>query len=271
MKTFRRVVALASVLTLAGALAGSGNVSSRPREVRFEKGRTSATLQGTLTAGGEAVPSPPSQEYSLHAEAGQVMTIRFAGLDPGASFSVLCPHGGKLEAGRSTSWSSVLPVSGDYTVRIEKKKEPAPIPYALEVGVAGKPAPVAPRGVTGFYQYGKAGVPSLEVLEQPDGRVKFAFYAEWGGMVQNGPARVREVSGTAPLQNGTAVHQVGACKRTMAFTPNGVRISEEGECGAKTNLATFDGAYRKVSPCGNPTTRGTPGTLWTLEGLTGGA
>jgi hypothetical protein len=136
------------------------------------------------------------------------------------------------------------------------------------VGVAGKPAPVAPRGVTGFYQYGKAGFPSLEVLEQPDGRVRFVFYAEWGGVVENGPARIREVSGTVPLQNGTAVHQVGACKRTMAFAPNGVRISEEGECGAKTNLVTFDGAYRKVSPCASPVT---PGSSWTLEGLTGGA
>src|SRR5438270_6503852 len=107
MKTFRRVLTLVSVLTLAGSLAGSGNVSSRPREIRFEKGKTSTTLQGTLTAGGETAPLPSSDEYSLHSEAGQVMTIRFAGLDPGASFSVLCPHGGKLETGRSTSWSSV--------------------------------------------------------------------------------------------------------------------------------------------------------------------
>ncbi|HEY0510879.1 MAG TPA: hypothetical protein VGH73_03185 [Thermoanaerobaculia bacterium] len=251
MRTSLRVAALASVLALAGVLAGSGNVHSRPQEIRFEKGRTSATLQGTLTpASGATTP----QAYTLHARAGQVMTIRFAGLDQGASFSVICPHGGRLDAGRSSLWSTTLPVSGDYTVAVERKREGGTVPYALEVGVAGKAAPVPPRGVTGFYQFGKSGFPSLEALELPDGQVKFVFYAEGGGVMENGPARSREISGTVPLRNGTAVHQVEGCKRTMTFARNGVRVSEEGECGTKENGLAFDGAYRKVSPCANPVT-----------------
>src|SRR4051794_20667843 len=129
MKTVLRAVILIAILALAGALAGSGNVSSRPQTIHFEKGRTSALLQGTLT--GTDVTA--LREYSLKGRAGQVMTIRFTGLEQGAGYSVYCPHGGKLDLGRSPVWSSTLPVSGDYTVVIEKKKEGEPVPYALEV------------------------------------------------------------------------------------------------------------------------------------------
>jgi hypothetical protein len=263
MQTLSRAVILASVLALAGALAGSGDVSSHPRPIHFEKGKTSAVLQGTLPR----VDATAPQEYFLHARAGQVMTIRFTGLDQGAAFSVSCPGGGKLNAGRSAVFSSRLPVSGDYRVTVERRREGDPaargpavrdpaVPYALEVGIAGKPGPVEPRGVTGFYQLGKSEFPQLEVLEQPDGQVKFVLYTQGGGVVANGPAQTREISGTVPLRNGTAVHQVGSCKRTLSFARNGVRVAEEGECGAKENLATFDGAYRKVSPCADPTTAG---------------
>ncbi len=265
MQTLSRAVTLASVLALAGALAGSGDVSSHLRPIHFEKGKTSAVLQGTLPL--PKVDETAPQEYSLHARAGQVMTIRFTGLDQGAAFSVSCPGGGKLNAGRSAVFSSRLPVSGDYRVTVERRRDGAPavrdpivhdlaVPYALEVGIAGKPGPVEPRGVTGFYQPAKSDFPHLEVLEQPDGQVKFVLYTQGGGVVANGPAQTREISGTVPLRNGTAVHQVGSCKRTLSFARNGVRVAEEGECGAREDLATFDGAYRKVSPCGDPTTAG---------------
>lgn len=252
MQTLSRALVLASILVLAVARVGSGDVSSHPRAIRFEKGKTSALLQGTLPKVDETTP----QEYSLHARAGQVMTIRFTGLDQGAALSVSCPGGGRLSIGRSPVWSSTLPVSGDYTLTVDRKREGGPIvPYALEVGVAGKPGPAVPaRGVTGFYQYGRSGFPSLEVLELPDGQVKFLFYAQWGGTVGNGPSHIREVSGTVPLRNGTAVHQVESCKRTLTFARSGVRVAEEGECGAQENLVTFEGAYRKVSPCADPAT-----------------
>ena len=64
-------------------------------------------------------------------------------------------------------------------------------------------------------------------------------------------------------------HQVGACKRTLSFSRNGVRILEEGRCGAQEDLATFDGAYRKVSPCGNPALPAIPATAG--QAVEGGA
>ena len=259
MPTLRRALLVAAVLTLVGALVGWGDVASRPRTIHFGKGKASALLQGTLSKADAAAPQITApQEYLLHARAGQVMTIRFTGLDQGAAFSISCPGGGSLDVGRSPVWSSVLPVSGDYRVVVERRRQGAPVvPYALEVGVAGKAGPVeAPRGVTGFYQVGKAGFPSLEVLELPEGQIKFTLYTQWGGVVKNGPAQTREISGTVPLRDGAAVHQVEGCKRTLTFTRNGVRILEEGQCGAKENLASFDGAYRKVSPCANPSTAG---------------
>jgi hypothetical protein len=239
---------------------GWGDVS-HPRPIHFGKGKASALLQGTLPKVDDAAPQTAPQEYLLHASAGQVMTIRFTGLDQGAGFSISCPGGGSLDVGRSPVWSSVLPVSGDYRVVVERRRQGAPaVPYALEVGVAGKPGPVESHGVTGFYQFGKSGFPSLEVLELPEGQIKFILYTQWGGVVKNGPAQTREISGTVPLRDGTAVHQVEGCKRTLSFTRNGVRVLEEGQCGAKEDLATFDGAYRKVSPCGNPAMPAKPTT-----------
>lgn len=262
MPTPSRALLAAAVLTLAGALVGRGDVTSHPRPIHFEKGKASAVVQGVLPKADDAAPRTAAapQEYLLHARAGQVMTIRFTGLDQGAAFSISCPGGGSLDVGRSPVWSSVLPVSGDYRVVVERRRQGAPaVPYALEVGVAGKAAPVEPRGVTGFYQFGKSGFPSLEVLELPEGQIKFVLYTQWGGVVRNEPAQTREISGTVPLRDGTAVHQVGACKRTLSFSRNGVRVLEEGRCGAQEDLATFDGAYRKVSPCGNPALPATAG------------
>lgn len=263
MPTLRRALMLAAVLALIGALVSLGDVTSHPRPIHFEKGKASAVVQGVLPKVDDAAPQNAApQEYLLHARAGQVMTIRFTGLDQGAAFSISCPGGGSLDVGRSPVWSSVLPVSGDYRVVVERRRQGAPVvPYALEVGVAGKAGPVEPRGVTGFYQFGKSGFPSLEVLELPEGQIKFVLYAQWGGLVNNAPAQTREISGTVPLRDGTAVHQVGACKRTLSFSRNGVRILEEGRCGAQEDLATFDGAYRKVSPCGNPALPAMPATL----------
>jgi hypothetical protein len=266
MPTLRRALMLAALLALIGALVSWGDVTSQPRPIHFEKGKASAVVQGILLKVDDAAPRTAApQEYLLHARAGQVMTIRFTGLDQGAAFSISCPGGGSLDVGRSPVWSSVLPVSGDYRVVVERRRQGAPVvPYALEVGVAGKAGPVEPRGVTGFYylgkaQLGKPGFPSLEVLELPEGQIKFVLYTQWGGQVNNAPAQTREISGTVPLRDGTAVHQVGACKRTLSFSRNGVRILEEGRCGAQEDLATFDGAYRKVSPCGNPAMPATPG------------
>ncbi|HEX4496748.1 MAG TPA: hypothetical protein VIE43_13845 [Thermoanaerobaculia bacterium] len=268
MPTLRRALLVATVLALIGAFVSLGDVSSPPRSIHFGKGKASALLQGLLPKIDDAAPQAAApKEYLLHARAGQVMTIKFTGLDQGAAFSISCPGGGRMDVGRSPLWSSVLPVSGDYRVVVERRREGAPVvPFALEVGVAGKPGPVEPRGVTGFYQFGKSGYPSLEVLELPEGQIKFVLYSQSGEVVANGPAQIREISGTVPLRDGTAVHQVEGCKRTLTFGRNGVRVLEEGECGARENLATFDGAYRKVSPCGNPAKPTTAG-----QAVVGGA
>jgi hypothetical protein len=88
----RASVALSSILLLLPLAAAA----QAPTPIRFEKGKTSAVVQGTVevSAGEAAMPA-----YTLRAAAGQTMTVRFTATEPvrpspanGASAASLACH-----------------------------------------------------------------------------------------------------------------------------------------------------------------------------------
>lgn len=122
--------------------------------------------------------------------------------------------------------------------------------YTLEVGVTGKPRPVTVRGVTGTYH--RSDDSSLEVLELPDGRIKFHLTAFHKGLnwKEYGP-NLGEASGLVPLRNGTARYEDEVCKLRFQFGKDSVEIHQEGDCDFGHNV-TAGGSYRKTSRCAAP-------------------
>lgn len=217
---------------------------SDSQRIQFEKGRSSAVLKGTAPGLTENYPGP--REYVLKASAGQVMTVRFAG--DGASYSVSCPGEGRTDAG-AAEWSMTLAEAGDYTIRVDGTGEKE-APFSLEVGVTGKPKPVEVRGVTGTYR--REDDSSLEVVELPGGKVKFALEAFWKGpqWEEYGP-NLGSANGEAPLVKGVAVYREEECRLTMRFSSGKVEIEQAGNCGFGHNV-TADGSYRRTSVCAAP-------------------
>lgn len=219
---------------------------SDPQRVQFEKGRSSAVLKGTAPALTEDYQGP--REYVLKASAGQVMTVKLTGAE--ASYTVSCPGEGGTDAG-AAEWSMTLPESGDYTIRVNGTGE-KDSPFSLEVGVTGKPKAVEVRGVTGTYV--RDDDSSIEVVELPNGRVRFALLAYWKGprWEEYGP-NLGMASGEVPLVKGVAVYEEKEeeCRLTMRFSSGKVEIEQEGSCLFGHNVRA-DGSYRRTSVCAAP-------------------
>lgn len=219
---------------------------SDPQRVQFEKGRSSAVLKGTAPGLTENYQGP--REYVLKASAGQVMTVKFTGAE--AWYSVSCPGEGGTDAG-AAEWSMTLPEAGDYTIRVSGTGE-KDAPFSLEVGVTGKPKAVEVRGVTGTYV--REDDSSIEVVELPNGKVKFALLAFWKGArwEEYGP-NLGEAHGEVPLVKGVAVYdeKEEECRLTMRFSSGKVEIEQEGSCLFGHNV-TADGSYRRTSVCAAP-------------------
>jgi hypothetical protein len=217
---------------------------SDPQRIQFEKGRSSAVLKGMAPALTEDYQGP--REYVLKASAGQVMTVKFKG--EGVWYSVSCPGEGGTDAG-AVEWSMTLPEAGDYTIRVGGEGE-KDSPFSLEVGVTGKPTAVEVRGVTGTYR--REDDSSLEVVELPGGKVRFALHALWKGArwEEYGP-NLGEAYGEVPLAKGVGVYKEDECRWTMRFSSGKIEIEQAGDCGFGHNV-TANGTYRRVSVCAAP-------------------
>lgn len=217
---------------------------SEPQRIQFEKGRSSAVLQGVAPGLTEDYPGP--REFVLKAGAGQVMTVKLKG--EGVSYSVSCPGEGGTDAG-AAEWSMTLPEAGDYTIRVHGEGE-KDSPFSLEVGVTGKPKAVEVRGVTGTYR--REDDSSLEVVELHGGKVKFALLALWKGArwEEYGP-NLGEAYGTVPLAKSVAVYKEDGCRLTMRFSSGKVDIEQAGDCDFGHNV-TANGTYRRTSVCAAP-------------------
>jgi hypothetical protein len=134
MRTFFCCLFTAVALVAAPAF-GQSDIVKRP--VQFAKGKSGATIQGSLT-GDQTV------DYTLRAAAGQTMTVKLSG-GSSVNFNVLPPGStgealfvGSRDGNRSTT---TLPASGEYTIRLYQMGNAASsgkrANFTLDVAIAG--------------------------------------------------------------------------------------------------------------------------------------
>jgi hypothetical protein len=255
MQNLSRRVALAFALTLTAVfVAAAEPENSGGQEIRFERGHTSATVRGAIHIAGRN--EAHGLEYRVRAAAGQIMTLRFKGVEQGASYNVFCPGGGGMEA-EPPEATLLLPESGEYQIQLHAHTEKAAeVPYEMEVAVTGKPHPVKVRGVTGTYQRSGEQDATLEVVETPGGKLRFHFDATWnppGVSPDAGAANIGLLGGTATLRKGKAVYQEGGYTMTMTFVKDGsLSIEEAGGVGIFGYNVTARGDYSRSSLCAGP-------------------
>jgi hypothetical protein len=239
---------LALLLLLAGALPALAQDEDDAERIQFQKGRSSAEVRGTIEIREDDIES---HAYLLKASAGQRLTVRFASPEPEATYDVACPGNGTTGAAGSP-WSFELPESGDYRITVSGYGATKSFPYTLEVGVEGKPHPVEPQGLTGTYGLVEDPDSTIEVLQLPDGRLRFHLLALWKGAnwKEYGP-NIGEASGTVKLEKNRAVYQEEECRLAMTFADGTVKIDETGDCGFGHNVRA-DGTYRRMSLCAAP-------------------
>ena len=243
----RKAVALAAL----GSLGLTAMVAAEEAQrIQFEKGKRAAVLKGTVVIKDGEASSP---QYLLRASAGQKLTVRFTAGDPEASYTVTCPGNGGTDSGASP-WSFDLPDSGDYRIAVSGYAAEKTFPYTLEVGVEGKPHPVAPQGVTGTWSLELDPDDQIEIRELPGGKLRFHVSAFWKGpnWKEYGP-NLGDLTGTADLRNGKAVydHPDQDCKLVLQFSKNRLTVSQNGTCEFGHNV-TASGTYKRSSLCAAP-------------------
>jgi len=244
----RPVAALAACLTLAADLALAAN--PEPERIRFDKGKSAATIRKTLKVQGNGAEV---HRYLLRAAAGQVLTVRFEAADPHGTYFVTCPGNGPAGASGKT-WSMTLPEAGDLRITVVGSGAAKSFPYTLEVGIEGKPHPVAPEGLTGTWRHLVDPDNTIEIRELSGGKLKFAVHAFWKGASwkEYGP-NIGEIGGTAELHAGKAVFEdpENQCVLTLGFTGEKLDVGQEGNCGFGMNVSA-EGAYERTSLCAAP-------------------
>lgn len=245
----RTALAVSIACALLTPLAAAAQEEKTER-VRFETGKSSAEIHGTLALDKEG--HPETDTLLLGASAGQRMTVRFASTEPETTYRVACPGGGLTDAGASP-WSFELPEPGDYRITVSGPYEAGKsIPYLLDVAIEGKPHPVAPQGLTGTYGLVEDPDSTIEIRQLPDGRLTFHLLALWKGAnwKEYGP-NLGEAFGTVRLEKNRAVYHDDQCTLAMVFANDSVTINETGDCGFGHNVHA-DGTYRRVSLCAAP-------------------
>lgn len=186
-----RLSLLVSFLVLSSAPAAFAADEIRVERVRFERGATSAVVEGSIR-GYETV------DYVLGAKQGQAANVRMA-TDNGANyFNILAP--GETDVALfigSTSgnqYEGVLPETGDYKIRVYLMRSAArrneKADYRLEMTVAAgearAPGSEASAGsgdalVAGTGYHATGNVPCKMGHGQPTGSCPFGVTREGGG------------------------------------------------------------------------------------------
>ena len=127
-----------STLFTSALLAVSliGTAEAATKQVQFAKGKSSATISGTVK-GGEDV------DHVLRANAGQTLNVDFKA-SKGAAFFNVVPPGSIYEAlfvgmNEGNHYSGTLPKDGDYIIRVflkgNAKDSGKPVKYTLKVAI----------------------------------------------------------------------------------------------------------------------------------------
>jgi hypothetical protein len=147
------LLALAFALPAGQALAEAG---IRSETVHFQKGKTGATVKGTLT-GREVV------DYRVRGVAGQIMDVSLKWNRAAAFYNILPPgeesalYNGSISGER---FSGALPKSGEYTIRIylmgDARSSGKTAQYTLDIDISDRPAS-APTGSAPPAKYDASG------------------------------------------------------------------------------------------------------------------
>lgn len=117
MKT-KLTVLIGILLLCAANAAAQGGGKAEPNRIAFAKGKSSATLSGTLSNNQE-------MEYVFSARAGQIVTLKVASVPKGNLFvfSVDGAEGIELETDYDSyaDYAFTAPQTGDYLVTVVKK------------------------------------------------------------------------------------------------------------------------------------------------------
>jgi hypothetical protein len=114
----------APMATPAPAPSVPQNVTER---IKFGKGREGASVKGEVTANG-------SSNYTLGAREGQMMNIEVTSAKKGVSFDLVDKKTGDTLAENVSSWSEILPSTGDYAIKVYSTK--GGDTYTLKVSIA---------------------------------------------------------------------------------------------------------------------------------------
>jgi len=249
MPSLGNIAALALLTTLVCGLAFADVKEPVPQRIRFDKGKSAATIHKTLKIQGDDIES---HVYKLKASAGQVLSVRFESSEPNASYSVTCPGNGNAGA-QGKAWSFTMPQSGDYTITVDGYGAAKSFPYTLEVGVEGASHPVETKGLTGTWALDADPDASIEIKDE-NGKLRFAVHALWKGMnwKKYGP-NIGEIGGTVEVRNGKALFKDTDAECTLGMTFKGDRldVTQEGSCGFGHNV-NAEGAYKRTSVCAAP-------------------
>ncbi|MFL6254010.1 MAG: hypothetical protein ACJ74T_03235 [Pyrinomonadaceae bacterium] len=131
MKSLLRIIALlgcvssALVAPTASAAQCRGTDRIIPKQIRFQKGRTTAVVKDTIKL-------CTGHEFHLRARQGQTMSIHLA-TGKRTSFTLLTPSGDTVgDADGVKDWSGELQDNGDYVINIGTDATAA---YTLEVTI----------------------------------------------------------------------------------------------------------------------------------------
>jgi hypothetical protein len=252
MPRLRKMALFAAIATLVHTLAVAEAGDPAPQRIHFDKGKSSATIHGTLKVVGGAQGTSETHAYKLQASVGQVFSVRFEAAEPHASYSVTCPGNGNPGA-NGKAWSFTMPQSGDYTITVDGWAAAKSFSYTLEVGVAGKPHPVVTPGLTGTWSLVADPDQSIEFKDE-NGKLRFAVHALWKGMnyKEYGP-NIGEIGGIVEVRNGKGVFKdaEAECTLSMTFKGDKLDVTQEGSCGFGHNV-NADGAYKRTSACAAP-------------------
>jgi len=201
------------VLGLSFSAVATDDITSR--DIVFEPGNTSASIDGTITG-------YSGMDYRLRASAGQTMHVSLDTKHTGCYFNVLPPGSEAalfIGSTSGTEWTGELPVEGVYTVRVYLMRSAArrgeTAKYTITFGITGSPdAKVAGT------PYHATGTVKSSVGTDPAGSSRCSF-----GVIRLGPGKA-EVYLADPGFDVT-IHK--DTLRTLIFDGDSVKSSNTEE------------------------------------------
>ena len=121
------IFVLLFTLMLCATLIQAQKGTSIVRRISFQRGSTTAVVQGNLKRG-------TSHDYLLRARSGQEIAVHLAARGD-LGFEIVTPSGHYL-TGYTRDWSGYLPQSGDYRINVlPDTTTNIAIPYTLEITI----------------------------------------------------------------------------------------------------------------------------------------